>query len=163
MLGEPLYLGTCRLLDIIERKDRIAAGEPHAWRLNMQEVARRVSRSLTWYDRDVGEVASDPMALGDVVLARKDIATSYHLAVTLDDAFQQVTLVTRGRDLFSATHVHRLLQELLNLPVPEYHHHDLVKSADGKSLSKRDGSCSLRTLRDQGWSQADVMREVGMR
>ncbi len=157
-----LYPGTCRSLDIQEGQTRVAAGEPYALRLNMERAAPAAGGSLTWRDREAGTVACRPQDLGDVVLARKDIATSYHLAVTVDDAFQGVTLVTRGVDLFAATHVHRLLQALLYLPTPEYHHHPLVTGADGQPLTTRDGADGLRALRDSGWSPADVRRAVGL-
>ena len=116
---------------------RIAAGAAYALRL---DVARALALTgpLTWEDEAAGTVAADPLALGDVVLARKDAPTSYHLAVTVDDAAQGVTLVTRGADLFASTHVHRLLQALLGLPVPRYCHHALVTDASGRRYAKRD-------------------------
>ncbi len=99
---------------------------------------------------------ADPAVLGDVVLARKDVSTSYHLSVTIDDAAQGITLVSRGKDLFDSTHVHRLLQELLHLPVPEWHHHRLICDETGKRLAKRDAARSLRSLREAGLSPREV-------
>jgi glutamyl-Q tRNA(Asp) synthetase len=104
-----------------------------------------------------------PSALGDVVLARRDAPAAYHLAVVVDDAFQGVTLVTRGNDLFAATHVQRLLQALLRLPEPQYAHHRLIVDAEGSKLSKRDGPTTLRDLRQQGWQVGDVRQRLGCR
>jgi glutamyl-Q tRNA(Asp) synthetase len=101
-------------------------------------------------------IAAEPERLGDVVVARKDAPTSYHLAVTVDDALQGVTLVTRGADLFMSTHIHRLLQALLDLPVPRYRHHRLLTDAQGKRFAKRDRALTLRTLRDAGRTAAEV-------
>jgi glutamyl-Q tRNA(Asp) synthetase len=153
----PLYPGTCRHLGPAERDRRLAAGLAYALRL---DVAKALARTgpLTWHDRARGPVEAMPQALGDVVIARKDIPGSYHLAVTHDDHAQGVTLVTRGEDLFAATHIHRLLQALLGLATPEYHHHPLVLGADGTRLAKRSESPTLRTLRDAGHSPEDVRR-----
>lgn len=152
-----LYPGTCRALTPAERDDRLAAGAGYAWRL---DVARAVvvAGPLEWTDRRFGRHSARPELLGDVVLARKDIGTSYHLAVVVDDAAQRVTLVTRGEDLLSCTHLHRLLQHLLNFPAPEWAHHPLVCDADGRRLAKRDHAAALRTLREQGVTP-DVVRE----
>lgn len=157
-----LYPGTCRAIPLEERRARVAAGESHALRLDMAEAIAQAGR-LTWRDhsRTEGPVAATPKVLGDIVLARKDIATSYHLAVTLDDAAQGVTLVTRGADLFHATHVHRLLQALLQLPVPEWHHHALLEDDSGTRLAKRHDALSLRALRDAGRSPAEVRAMAG--
>lgn len=143
----PLYPGTCRAILPEDRAARMAA-EPHAWRLDSARAAERVG-PLYWEDGDT-EVQADPRAFGDVVLARKDAPTSYHLAVTVDDAAQGVTDVVRGRDLFAATDVHRLLQALLGLPTPCYHHHDLLTGADGRRLAKRTGAPTLADLRAAG-------------
>ncbi|KAA5605188.1 tRNA glutamyl-Q(34) synthetase GluQRS [Roseospira marina] len=162
----PLYPGTCRALDPAERADRLAAGEPHALRLDMARAEAHAdaggSPALTWHDAGAGSQCARPSLFGDVVLARKDIPTSYHLAVTLDDAAQGVTLVTRGQDLFEATHVHRLLQALLDLPVPEYHHHGLLTDAAGRRLAKRDNARAVRTLREAGVPPADVRAMAGV-
>lgn len=150
-----LYPGTCRSLSAMERADRIAAGLGHCWRLDTCSAAR-LAGPLGFEDEIKGRVEVDPFLLGDVVLARKDIATSYHLAVVIDDAFQKITDVTRGEDLLASTHVHRLLQKLLGLPIPTYHHHRLILDDQGKRLAKRDDSLSLRTLREQGKTPAEI-------
>jgi glutamyl-Q tRNA(Asp) synthetase len=157
----PLYPGTCRALGAAERAARVASGAAYALRLDM---ARAVARSgpLAWVDEARGAIVADPPALGDVVLARKEVPTSYHLAVTVDDAIQGVTLVTRGADLFAATHVHRLLQALLDLPTPRYHHHALVTDESGRRYAKRDRSLTLRALREAGRT-ADEMRAMASR
>jgi glutamyl-Q tRNA(Asp) synthetase len=157
----PLYPGLCRHLDKGLAADRVAAGEPHAIRL---DVARALALTgpLSWHDRARGDVAADPALLGDVVLARRDVRTSYHLAVTVDDALQGVTLVTRGEDLFHATHIHRLIQALLDLPVPTYHHHPLLVNEQGQRLSKRDGAKAIRALRSEGLSPEQVLRLSGL-
>lgn len=145
----PLYPGTCRRLPGAERARR-AAGEPHALRLDMAAAVAAASVPIFWRDKEAGRVAAAPETFGDVVLARKDAPTSYHLAVTVDDADAGVTDVVRGRDLFAATHVHRLLQALLGLPVPLYHHHALLAGPDGARLAKRHGAPALADLRDGG-------------
>ena len=151
----PLYPGTCRALSPQERERRRAAGEAYALRLDAGKALARTG-PLAWHDERAGEVAVDPLALGDVVLARKDAPMSYHLAVTVDDALQGVTLVTRGIDLFAATHIHRLLQALLDLPTPDYCHHALLTDADGRRYAKRDRSLTLRALREAGRTPAEV-------
>ena len=151
----PLYPGTCRRLEPAERERRMAGGEPYALRLDAARAARLVG-PLTWHDRTLGAIAVQPMLFGDVVLARKDVPTSYHLAVTLDDHLQGVTLVTRGEDLVPATHVQRVLQALLGLRTPEYHHHGLLTDANGKRFAKRDKSLTIRALRAAGESPAAV-------
>ena len=160
----PLYPGTCRELSVDEGQARIAGGEPHALRLAMARAVEhgheRQGEPLTWRDHDAGTIAATPGDLGDVVLARKELATTYHLAVTVDDAFQGVTLVTRAADLFPATHVHRLLQALLDLPVPDYHHHQLLTGADGEPLTTRDGATALGALREAGWTREDVRKAM---
>ncbi|UAK24869.1 tRNA glutamyl-Q(34) synthetase GluQRS [Sphingomonas nostoxanthinifaciens] len=144
----PAYPGTCRALSPDEHAAR--ADAPHAWRLDLSAALARVDRPLTWRDTAAGTVMADPAAQGDVVLARKDAPTSYHFAVTIDDAAQGVTDVVRGADLFEATHVHRLLQALLGLPTPIYHHHPLLTGTDGRRLAKRDGAPALAELRAGG-------------
>lgn len=156
----PLYPGTCRALGAAERARRIEAGESFALRLDI-EAALAQTGPLFWEDEIAGRVAADPARHGDVVLARKEIPASYHLAVTLDDAIQGVTLVTRGLDLFSATHVHRLLQALLDLPVPRWWHHELITDAAGKRYAKRDRSVTLRALREAGRSPAELRAFLG--
>jgi glutamyl-Q tRNA(Asp) synthetase len=156
----PLYPGSCRRLDPAERVARREAGEPHALRLDVGEAAARAG-PLTWFDRGRGETAARPAALGDVVLARKEVPASYHLTVTVDDAIQGVTLVTRGEDLLASSHIHRLLQALLDLPVPEWHHHRLLTDAAGKRLAKRHDPLTLRKLREAGRSPAEVRAMAG--
>jgi glutamyl-Q tRNA(Asp) synthetase len=143
----PVYPGTCRRLAPEEQTQR-AAAEPHAWRLDVAAAAAQVG-PLYWHDGDT-EVEAEPQAFGDVVLARKDAPVSYHLAVTVDDAAQGVTDIVRGRDLYAATDVHRLLQHLLELPTPTYHHHPLLTGADGRRLAKREGAPTLAALREIG-------------
>jgi glutamyl-Q tRNA(Asp) synthetase len=141
-----IYPGTCRGHDLdLEGVDVSGA----AWRIDMAAAVARCG-PLDWIDELAGVQRADPLAHGDVVLARKDAPASYHLAVTIDDAFQGVTHVVRGRDLFDATHVHRLLQALLDLPTPVYRHHPLLADADGRRLAKRDGAPTLAALRDRG-------------
>lgn len=157
----PAVTDTDALMPEDERARREAAGEPYALRLRMAEAVRRAG-PLSWRDRTHGEQPARPEVFGDVVLARKDAATSYHLAVTVDDALQGVTLVTRGEDLFQASHVHRLLQALLDLPVPEYAHHPLlVDPATGRRFAKRDRSLTLKALRESGVSPAEVRKRMG--
>lgn len=152
----PLYPGICRHLPGEVATARVAAGEPHAIRLDVAKAAA-LTGPLAWHDRGRGHVVADTGLLGDIVLARRDVRTSYHLSVTVDDAIQQVTLVTRGEDLFHATHVHRLLQALLGVTVPDYHHHGLLLNTKGERLSKRDGATGIRALRAQGLSPADIL------
>jgi glutamyl-Q tRNA(Asp) synthetase len=142
--GAEVYPGTCKI-------HPPAPGEPVAWRLDVGK-ALALTGPLTWHDDLAGEQQARPDLAGDVVLVRKDAATpaSYHLAVTLDDAADGVTLVTRGADLFAATHIHRLLQELLGLPVPRWHHHALLLDETGQKLAKRRGSPSLADRRLAG-------------
>jgi len=154
--GETIYPGTCRDLTPTERAERIGQGQAHCWRLDARR-AIDLTGPLVFEDQIKGRLAVDPLLLGDVVLARKDIATSYHLAVVTDDHFQGVTDVTRGEDLLSSTHVHRILQSLLGLAVPVYHHHRLIVDEAGKRLAKRDDAVSLATLRDQGKKREDIL------
>src|SRR5690606_20583804 len=146
------YPGICRALSLAERTERITAGAPHAWRIDMERAIERAG-PLHWTALPFPpggaehEIAADPLAAGDVVLARKDAPASYHLSCTLDDAAMGVTHVLRGGDLFAATHVHRLIQALLDLPTPAYVHHPLLVGADGKRLAKRSGSIALADLR----------------
>jgi glutamyl-Q tRNA(Asp) synthetase len=156
----PLYPGTCRGRGVDERRERIAAGEAFALRLDVGRALAGVGE-LDWVDEQAGTVRADPASHGDVVLARKEVPTSYHLAVTVDDAKQGVTLVTRGEDLFTATHIHRLLQALLALPVPRYHHHKLLTDAGGRRYAKRDRALTLRALRAAGRSPAEVRKMAG--
>jgi glutamyl-Q tRNA(Asp) synthetase len=154
----PVYPGTCRHLSPSERGDRIAAGGDYALRLDVGAALARIG-VLDWSEEG-RLVIADAALLGDVVLARKDVPTSYHLAVTVDDALQGVTLVTRGVDLFASTHIHRLLQTLLGLPTPSYRHHPLLTDARGRRLAKRDRALSVRGMRDAGMSPAAVLEKA---
>jgi glutamyl-Q tRNA(Asp) synthetase len=155
----PLYPGSCRRLSRTECGEKIAAGIPHAWRLDSQQAAI-ITGPLTFHDLRCGTIEVNPGLLGDVVLARKDIGTAYHLAVVVDDAFQKITHVTRGEDLLPSTHVHRLLQVLLELPQPVYLHHPLVLDDQGKRLAKRHDALSIAALRESGLSAAEVLARI---
>ncbi len=154
----PLYPGTCKRLSASERQDKIATGADYALRL---DVAKAIARTgpLEWLE-DGNLVAAAPGTLGDVVLARKDVPVSYHLAVTVDDAVQGVTLVTRGADLFTATHVHRVLQALLGVPTPVYRHHPLLTDASGRRLAKRDRAVAMRDMREAGLQPHDIIQQA---
>jgi glutamyl-Q tRNA(Asp) synthetase len=153
-------------LPAAEEAARLAAGEPFAWRLNLA-AAEAATGPLTFFEAgegpggERGRIDVAPGSAGDVVLARKDVGVAYHLAVVVDDARQQVTDVVRGQDLFEATHVQRLLQALLGLPAPRYHHHRLIAGPDGRRLAKRDRAETLRALRARGAKPADVRRDLG--
>ncbi|NLT70158.1 MAG: tRNA glutamyl-Q(34) synthetase GluQRS [Verrucomicrobiaceae bacterium] len=157
----PLYPGLCRHLSGDERAARLAAGEPHALRLDLAAALALTGTDLVWDDALEGPQIARPERLGDVVLVRKDIGTSYHLAVVHDDALQGITDIVRGVDLFEATHLHRLLQALLGYPVPTYHHHPLLTDPEGRRLAKRDRAITLRSLRESGISPADLKKELG--
>jgi glutamyl-Q tRNA(Asp) synthetase len=157
----PVYLGTCRSLAAAEGAERIAAGAPYALRLVMED-AIAAAGVLTFTDRTAGRIAVNAAPFGDVVLARKEVPASYHLAVVVDDAAQGVTLVSRGEDLMPATHVHRLLQALLGLPEPGYVHHRLLADAAGRRFAKRDRGLTLEALRVAGRSPAEVRRMAGI-
>jgi glutamyl-Q tRNA(Asp) synthetase len=165
--GVPLYPGRARKVPAAERERRRRAGEPFALRLAMDAALARAG-VLTWSETGSGPqgqrglITATPQRWGDVVLARKELPTSYHLAVVVDDALQGVTDVVRGQDLFWATAVHRLLQALLGLPEPVYHHHRLILDADGRKLSKATQATSLRELRAAGAGAADIRRMVGL-
>jgi glutamyl-Q tRNA(Asp) synthetase len=164
--GAPLYPGTARALPPEERARLMQSGAPYALRLDMA-AARAVAGELSWTERgegpngETGRVAADPAAWGDVIIARKETPTSYHLAVVVDDALQGVTEVVRGQDLFWSTSVHRLLQQLLGLPEPAYRHHRLIRDAAGQKLSKSTQATGLRELRAIGVTSAEVRRRVG--
>lgn len=165
--GAPLYAGLGAALKPAERAELAASGRPFALRLRMAEAMRRLGRPLAWTEVDEAGanprvVAAEPSHWGDVVLGRKETPTSYHLSVVVDDALQGVSHVVRGRDLFEATAVHRLLQELLGLPEPLYRHHRLVLGADGRKLSKSAAATGLATLRAAGATPRDIRRLVGL-
>lgn len=151
-----IYPGTCRALDAPTRAARIAAGEGHAWRLDTAAAGAHAG-PLHWDEEGRGAIAVDPLIGGDVVLARKDAPVSYHLAVVHDDHLQGVTLVTRGEDLFHATHVHRVLQALLGHAAPTYAHHRLLTDEDGKRFAKRDRALTLRALREARHAPEEVI------
>lgn len=156
-----LYPGTCRDLSPCQVEEKMAAGIPHAWRINMQRVQDMIG-CPTWNDMRRGTQRCVPTRYGDVVLARKDMPTSYHLSVVVDDAEQGVNLVSRGEDLFEATHIHRALQGILGLPVPTYYHHSLLRDNAGKRLAKRDGARSLASLRAAGYTPSMILRSLAM-
>jgi glutamyl-Q tRNA(Asp) synthetase len=162
--GAPLYPGDARSMSADEREARIRSGAPYALRLDMAAAMSRVG-PLTWReqaaDGRIEIIAADPAAWGDVVLARKEAPTSYHISVVVDDAAQGITEVVRGSDLSAATSIHRLLQTLLGLPVPVYWHHRLILDADGRKLSKSTQATGLRELRAAGVSAADIRKMTG--
>jgi glutamyl-Q tRNA(Asp) synthetase len=151
----PLYPGTCRHLTAGERQLRITGGEEFCLRLDAARAAAEAG-PYDFSDEGRGRIEGQPLLFGDVVLARKDTPTSYHLAVTVDDHLQGVTLVTRGEDLFPSTHVHRLLQCLLGYDAPQYAHHPLLTDENGRRFAKRDRSLTLRALRESGRSAEEV-------
>jgi glutamyl-Q tRNA(Asp) synthetase len=155
----PAYPGTCAAIPASLAAARIAHGEPHAWRLHMDD-AIAITGSLTYEEERRGTIHCDPAGFGDVVLSRKETPASYHLCVTHDDALQGVSLVTRGQDLRAATDIHRLLQALMGWPTPRYAHHPLMLDNAGRRLSKRDGSLSLRALRQDGRTPAEIREMV---
>ncbi len=156
----PVYSGTCRRLSQDEREGRLAQDTPN-WRLDI-EKAQEIAGPLSWHDRARGMVEVRLDDFGDVVIARKDAPTSYHLSVTVDDHLQGVTLVTRGEDLAAATGIHRLLQELLGFRAPDYHHHPLLKNKEGQRLAKRDNALTLRSFRAEGKTAEDVRKMAGI-
>jgi glutamyl-Q tRNA(Asp) synthetase len=164
--GVPLYPGTAKALSAGERRERMAR-EPYALRLDMAAAMARTG-TLDWRetgrgpDGETGRVRAAPTQWGDVVLGRKETPTSYHLAVVIDDALQEVTDVVRGEDLFRATSVHRVLQALLDLPAPTYHHHRLIRDADGRKLAKSTRATGLRELRAQGLTPAAIRTLIGL-
>jgi glutamyl-Q tRNA(Asp) synthetase len=166
--GAPLYPAhDAKTMSQHERMRRIGRGDPYALRLHMG-IAQAQAGALDWTETgagpkgETGLVPAQPSAWGDVVLARKEVPTSYHVSVVVDDALQGVTAVVRGQDLFHATSVHRLLQTLLGLPAPVYHHHRLVLDEEGRKLAKSNASTSLRALRAAGASPDEIRRMVGL-
>ncbi len=151
----PLYPGTCRHLSPQERRDRLSAGIEHCLRLDAAKAAAEAG-PYSFTDETKGVISGEPLLFGDVVIARKDTPTSYHLSVTHDDHLQGITLVTRGEDLLPSTHVHVLLQKLLGYETPLYAHHRLLTAPDGKRFAKRDKSLTIRSLRDGGRSPEEV-------
>jgi glutamyl-Q tRNA(Asp) synthetase len=166
--GAPLYPPADRALPDRERKRRIAEGAPFAWRLDVETALQRVGKAPSWEEfadeglSSTNRIEAAPEAWGDVVVARREVPTSYHLAVVVDDALQGVSHVVRGRDLYLATSVQRLLQELLGLPAPRYLHHRLVLGPDGRKLSKSFRDTGLATLREAGVSPTGIAAMVGL-
>lgn len=163
--GTPLYPPDDRERSATERQHLLASGIKHAWRLDMEKALAVAGGQLYWQesgDGETGIIAADPSAWGDVVLSRSDAPSSYHLSVVVDDAVQDITHVVRGLDLFHATSIHRLLQRLLGLPEPLYHHHRLVLGEDGKKLSKSMGDTGIAEWRRQGLSPAELRRRIGL-
>lgn len=164
--GAPIYPGTCRHLSSSEVEEKLAQNIPHSWRLDMQKALAETG-ALTWRElhtdlETISTIEADPMSWGDVILVRKDTPTSYHLSVVLDDAAQQITHITRGKDLYEATSIHRVLQKLFDLPEPLYHHHDLIRDEAAEKLSKSKKAQSLKELREQGWSAHQVRAAIGL-
>ena len=155
-----LYPGTCRWLSAQERRQRIAAGDSYALRLDAGAAAKRTG-ALSFREK-AQTIIVEPLLFGDLVLARKDVPAAYHLAVVVDDAFQGVTLVTRGEDLLPAAHVQRLLQALLALPEPHYAHHHLILDEQGRKFSKRDSAVTLRSLRQAGVTPGQIRDRLGL-
>lgn len=146
-----VYPGTCRGKHLdLSRFDR------WSWRLDIEKSLRQIGESLFFVDESRGRVKANPAIFGDIILARKETPASYHLCSVLDDAAQGVTLVTRGEDLFDSTHIHRLLQALLGLDTPLYHHHRLIPDAEGRRLAKRDQSVTIKFLREKGLNPAEI-------
>jgi glutamyl-Q tRNA(Asp) synthetase len=155
----PVYPGTCRQLSWSERNMRMAEHKTANWRLDVN-TALALAGDLFWHDRVQGTIAARPQDFGDVVLARKDVPTSYHLSVTVDDHLQGITLVTRGEDLFRATDIHRLLQALLGYEPPDYAHHPLLRDKSGKRFAKRDQAVTLRAMRASGMTADDIKKSL---
>lgn len=162
--GSPLYPGTCRRLTPQQRARRLASGQPAARRIDMAAALAESGLRLGWREFGAGaearNVTAEPALWGDTILSRKDIPTSYHIAVVTDDALQGVTDIVRGEDLFMATGLHRLLQALLDLPAPSYHHHVLLRDASGQKLSKSLRAKPLRALRQEGLSAAAAREKL---
>jgi len=165
--GVPVYPGAGRQMKEQDRGARVSRGDPYAIRLDM-EKSTEWTGPLRWHEigagpcGEIGDVAADPAAWGDVIVGRKETPTSYHLSVVIDDALQGVTHVVRGQDLFWSTSVHRVLQSLLDLPAPIYHHHRLVLDGEGRKLSKSTQSTGLCELRAQGMTPAEIRRQLGL-
>jgi glutamyl-Q tRNA(Asp) synthetase len=162
--GALLYPPDDRQLSKRERDQRIDAGQPFSWRLNMEHALEYVGEPLSWIETAPQKhiVPARPQDWGDVIVARKDMPTSYHLSVVIDDALQGITHVVRGKDLFHATSVHRLLQRLFAIEPPVYHHHALILDRDGQKLSKSRKDTALRELREEGKTRQDIYRFVGL-
>ena len=158
----PIYPGTCKRLTKTQIQERTDKGAPYAWRLNLTLALQEIQAPLHWGDEIHGTIAAQPETLGDIVLARKDTPTSYHLSVVADDALQGVTHIIRGEDLLPATHIHVVLQKLLNLKTPIYHHHPLLLDSEGKRLSKRDKALTLKQIRESGVTVQDLKESLDL-
>ncbi len=159
--GTPLYPGSCKAMTASERDERLARGEAFAMRLDMDAAVKQAGSGLEFIEQGK-TIMANPQKWGDVVLRRKDTPTSYHLSVVVDDGLQNVSHIVRGSDLYEATHLHRLLQHLLDLPVPQYHHHRLIGDDDGRKLSKRFKDRSLKAIRASGMTAQEVRHELGL-
>jgi glutamyl-Q tRNA(Asp) synthetase len=163
----PVYPGTCRALSAAEQQRRIDEGAPYALRLDTARAALEAGE-LSFDESgggpqgERGRILVQPALFGDIVLSRKETPAAYHLAVVVDDAYQGVTLVTRGNDLFAATHVQRLLQALLELPAPRYAHHRLILDEHGRKFSKRDKKATLKDMRESGVTPGDIGKRLGL-
>ena len=157
----PTYPGTCRLLTRDIQNQGISSGKKYALRLDVRR-AKDIVGSISWFNIDTGETRAAPEIFGDIVLARKDIMTSYHLSCTVDDNIQGISLVTRARDLALATHIHRLLQELLDYKVPEYKFHKIIGDKNGNRLSKRVKSKTIYAMRKEGVTVSDIRLAIGL-
>lgn len=164
--GSPVYPGTCRNLTAAERLRQAQSGKAVSQRIDMNQAISLLQGPLGWCEFGEGDsprmVSAQPSAWGDAMVGRKDVPGSYHVAVVVDDALQGVTDIVRGMDLFEATSLHRLLQEMLDLPAPNYHHHRLISDESGRKLSKSAGSKALRDLRAQGASADEVRAMLGL-
>ncbi|SFJ90012.1 glutamyl-Q tRNA(Asp) synthetase [Pseudovibrio ascidiaceicola] len=160
--GAPLYPGDDNVLSVQEQQAFQNSAAPYALRLNMAKAIELAGSALSWNEAHQGKIQADPAAWGDVVLARKDTPTSYHLSVVVDDSLQGITHVLRGKDLYHATSVHRLLQTLLDLPEPHYEHHDLILDETGRKLAKSAKDTSLRELRASGATPLQIREELGL-
>lgn len=156
-----LYPGICRHLSKLEVEKKLSAGQSFALRLKM-ECAVEKTGSLTWYEQNTGQKKATPEKFGDIIIARKELKTSYHIACVIDDGAQKINLVTRGMDLYEMTHIHVLLQSLLNIPTPTYFHHKLILDSDGQKLAKTRDSTSIRQLKNQGYQPEDILRMIGL-
>jgi len=155
-----IYPGTCRRLSKLERSKKISTETSFAWRLNIRAASKKLG-NLVWNDLRLGKHTVPVGTMGDVVLARKDVSTSYHLSATLDDHIQRIGLVTRGEDLVSATHVHKIIQSLLELKSPIYLHHPLILDSKGVRLSKRTRAQTVKSLKTSGLKRDDVIDLFG--
>ena len=163
-----IYPGTCKRLSDDAVAAKIALGQAYAWRLDCDAAIRTIGTDLTFDERGKGPAGqhglqtTDAAIFGDIVLGRKDVGVSYHLAVTIDDHVQGVTLVTRGEDLFAAASIQRLLQALLGLNTPDYFHHKLILHESGRRLAKRDQDVTLKALRANGVTPEEIYERLGL-